>query len=93
VGRALTLTVGDAYYVPAASNFSGNLAPGTPLYAQVDSANAGVDVGAVLETHEAAGQAYNNVFGPLAAPAGGDLPPMDESPAGDMPQALPPRLE
>lgn len=40
-GQTLTLTIGDAYYFSSVSVFSGVLAPGTAVYAQVDSANAG----------------------------------------------------
>jgi hypothetical protein len=67
-GQILTLTVGGPYYRPDASSFSGLIPAGAPVYAQVDSANAGVAYGAVLETHEAAGGPYNNIIGPVAAP-------------------------
>jgi hypothetical protein len=61
----LTLTIGDAFYVSGLSNFSGPLPAGTKLYAQVDSWNSGVSYGAVRETHELSGSAYNNILGPL----------------------------
>ncbi|KAA3664603.1 MAG: hypothetical protein DWQ04_04845, partial [Chloroflexi bacterium] len=64
-GETLTLTVGDAYYWPSLSNFSGSLAAGTPIYAQVDSANASSVDGNVAENHEVYGGAYNNITGPV----------------------------
>ena len=68
-GEALTLTLHDAYYRPALSRLPAMTAAGTWLYAQVDSADAETDYGAVLETHEVAGDRYNNVAGPVVAPA------------------------
>ena len=65
-GATLTLSIGGAYYRPSLSQFSGTLAAGTPIYAQVDSANANTSYGAVLETHEATGGPYNNIAGPVA---------------------------
>ena len=66
-GRSLTLTLNDAYYEPALSHLPAAIAAGTPLYAQVDSAHADTDYGAVLEAHEVAGDPYNNVLGPVYA--------------------------
>ena len=65
-GSVLTMTndVDDAYYYPGLSNLS-VLTPGTPVYAQVDSANALTNYGAVLENHEISGGVYNNVTGPV----------------------------
>ncbi len=60
-GDALVLTIGDAYYWPEHSNFSGSLPAGTPIYVQVDSANANTTYGAVLESHEIVGGPYNNI--------------------------------
>src|SRR6185503_6868029 len=48
-GEVLTLTIGDAYYFPDLSNFTGPISPGTAVYAQVDS--VGASYGAVLEGH------------------------------------------
>jgi uncharacterized repeat protein (TIGR01451 family) len=62
-GDVMTLTIGDAYYWPSISNFSGSIPAGTPVYAQVDSANANTTYGAVLENHEIAGGTYNNIRG------------------------------
>ena len=64
-GGTLTLTIGDQYFAPELSAWSGVLAEGTPVYAQVDSAAEGSDFGAVLEGHEIDGTAYNNILGPV----------------------------
>jgi hypothetical protein len=64
-GDEVTLTIGDEYYRPILSNFPGSLPVGTPVYAQVDSANPGTAYGVVLESHEVAGGDYNNVTGPV----------------------------
>jgi hypothetical protein len=71
-GEVLTLTVGDEYYSDEYSNISWPLAVGTPIYAQVDSANAETDYGAVLEDHEITGEPYDNVAGPFASIADTD---------------------
>ena len=63
-GEAITLTIGDAFYHPEYSRFSAPLPAGTPIYAQVDSANADTVYGAVLESHEITGEEYNNIAGP-----------------------------
>jgi len=72
-GEELTLTNGGVYYWPEYSNFTGAFAAGVSIYVQVDSANDGTTYGAVLESHEVAGGAYNNVSGPvyLTGVAGG----------------------
>jgi len=93
-GERLTLTEGGAYYRPAESDIAWPLAAGTPVYAQVDSANAGTSHGAVLEDHEIAGGAYNNVTGTevAAEPVGLDgAPPMDAEGPRSEPTALPAR--
>ena len=59
-GESLTLTIGSPYYNAVMSNFNGTIPSGT-LYVQVDSANIATTYGAVLETHEATGGAYNNI--------------------------------
>jgi PKD repeat protein len=83
-GGELTLTIGGAYYVPGESEFSG-MAPGTPVWAQVDAVNYQTSYGSVLEKNEA-----NNLFGPVSAVAsqagvvappsveGGEPVPVDE---------------
>ena len=100
-GEVLTLTndINDPYYWPSYSSFS-SLAAGTPVYAQVDSANANTNYGAVLENHEISGGFYNNVSGPVQSTsttnATGEEPAEAEPPApGGHPPAssghLPPR--
>jgi uncharacterized repeat protein (TIGR01451 family) len=63
-GALLTLTTQSTYYVPAYSYMGGPIASGTPLYAQVDSADVATTYGAVLESHEIVGGPYNNITGP-----------------------------
>jgi len=60
-GETITLTVGDATYDADRSRVSWPLAAGTPVYIQVDAWNASTDYGAVLESHEISGGAYNNI--------------------------------
>ncbi len=67
IGGELTLMLGDAYYVAAESNFSGSIAEGTAVYAQVDSAHGGTTYGAVLELHEITGGVYNNILGAVVS--------------------------
>ncbi len=67
-GGTLTLTVGDAYYRENLSEISWPLPVGTPVYAQVDSADIRTTYGAVLEKHEIVGAAYNNITGTLSTP-------------------------
>ena len=62
-GVELTLEIGGKYYWPEESEFSG-MAPGTPVWAQVDVVNFETTYGAVLEKDEG-----NNVFGPVSAVA------------------------
>ncbi len=63
-GASLTLTYGDAYWKQSLSYINWPLVVGTPIYVQVDSANATTSFGAVLESHEIVGGAYNNIMGP-----------------------------
>jgi hypothetical protein len=76
-GEVLTLTVNDTYYAPGYSHVSWPLAVGTPVYAQVDSANTATTYGAVLESHEILGQTYNNILGSVVAASttGAPVPP------------------
>jgi hypothetical protein len=74
-GGELTLTIGGKYYWPEESKFSG-MAPGTPVWAQVDAVNYETSYGAVLEKNEG-----NNVYGPVSAvasPGGVVAPPLIE---------------
>jgi hypothetical protein len=72
-GGAITLTVSDAgydsYYWPSHSQVSWPLAADTPIYVQVDSANADTTYGGVLEIHEVTGAGYNNISGPVYSAA------------------------
>jgi hypothetical protein len=72
----ITLTVGDVYYRPSLSSFSGSFPVGTTVYAQVDSVKRGTVYGAVMEDHEAVPYTtYNNIGGPvLSAPGTGLFP-------------------
>lgn len=69
----LCLTIGDDYFWPSLSDFPASLPEGTPIYVQVDSANAGTSYGNVLETHEVNGSAYNNILGPVFSTSGNTL--------------------
>jgi hypothetical protein len=83
-GATLSLSVGGAYYRPTLSNFSGTLAAGTPVYAQVDSANANTTYGAVFEADEQPGRTYNNISGPVAPTSAVSL--AGAAPAADRPR-------
>ncbi|HRQ41055.1 MAG TPA: PKD domain-containing protein [Chloroflexota bacterium] len=65
-GQSLTLTINDGYYRADLSEFTGPLPTGTPVYAQVDSANTNTTYGNVLESHESGGGVYNNITGTIA---------------------------
>jgi hypothetical protein len=66
-GQAITLTTGGAYYRADLSAFSAPIPAGVQVYAQADSANATTTYGAVRETHEISGAAYDNVAGPTTS--------------------------
>ena len=76
-GESLTLVYSTAPGAPntfvsaADTNFTGTLAPGTPVYAQVDSAHVGRANGAIDEIHEILGEPYNNVSAMFTAAAAG----------------------
>jgi hypothetical protein len=57
----------NLYYSPQDSNFVGTLPAGTPVYAQVDSAHVNHADGAIIETHEISGEAYNNISDQILA--------------------------
>jgi hypothetical protein len=87
-GARMTLTVGDAFFRADLSRLPLGAVPGTPLYAQVDSANTATAYGAVLEDHERDGGAYNNIAagqapeaGLLPLPAGASLTGAGADPA------------
>jgi hypothetical protein len=91
-GDALTLTVDGPYFRAEYGHLDLPLAVGTPVYVQVDSANAGTLYGGVLEYHELVGGAYNNIASTTVV-AGRGLSPMRErgSPGGGLPDVLPAR--
>ncbi|MBN1136403.1 MAG: hypothetical protein JXM73_07445, partial [Anaerolineae bacterium] len=51
--------------------------PGTPVYAQADSADAGTTYGAIRELDEIRGLPYNNILGPVYSAPGRGLTPKD----------------
>ena len=63
-GESLVLTLNDSYFDPVESNLPTTIPAGTVVYAQVDAAHIDTTYGAVLENHEFAGDAYNNISGP-----------------------------
>ncbi|MDY7076473.1 MAG: hypothetical protein SXV54_06060, partial [Chloroflexota bacterium] len=96
-GEGIVLTIGDGYYWPEYSNFPGSLPVGTPIYVQVDSADASTNYGAVLEDHEMVGGRYNNISGPVFSTSatseeamGAGSPSTDDHPPAS-PRYLPPR--
>jgi len=60
-GGTITLTYKGVYYWPSISRFYELLPPGMLVYAQVDAWHAATTYGAVLESHEIRGEAYNNI--------------------------------
>ncbi len=70
-GGKLTLTLSSPYYRSDISQLTG-IPIGTPVYAQVDSANTSTTFGGVLETHEIGGQPYNNISGPIMSTLSND---------------------
>ena len=67
--ETITLSIGDGFYWPELSNFSGTIPAGAAIYAQVDSANTNTDYGGVRERHELLSSGYNNFMGPVAVAA------------------------
>ena len=93
-GQVLTLTVGGPYFLETYSQVDWPLAPGKPVYAQVDSVYWATGYGAVLENHEMLGQAYNNILGPVVVKADGSKADPMWQPSPDVhpaPPNLPPR--
>jgi uncharacterized repeat protein (TIGR01451 family) len=80
-GESLTLTFGDQFYWPTYSAVAWPLPVGTPIYVQVDSANTDADYGAVLESHEMDGGAYNNIYGPALSGLGAGVAPIQSGSA------------
>lgn len=77
-GETLILTLSSPYLDAAHTHLDG-LNAGDVLYAQVDS--AGSSFGAIRETHEIVGDAYNNILSYTVTSAGGAVAPK----AGDTP--------
>lgn len=80
VGASLTLSYSTAsgapnlYFVADESLYDGSMPAGTPVYAQADSARAGVGLGAVAELDELTGKPYNNILGGTAVPVSSTTP-------------------
>jgi hypothetical protein len=72
-GDALVLTIDGDYYTSTLSHVAWPLEVGTSVYAQVDSAKAGSDHGAVLENHEISGSLYNNIVETVVMDIEGEL--------------------
>ncbi len=64
-GARFILSPGDEYWWPEGSNLPEQLLVGSVLYVQADSVNFATTFGAVLEAHEANGDHYNNIAGPV----------------------------
>jgi len=62
-GETITLTYDDATYIADYSRVSWPLAPGTVVYAQADAYDADTTYGAIQESHEISGGAYDNNIG------------------------------
>jgi hypothetical protein len=92
-GDVITLAVGDDYYVADYSHVTWPLPEGTPVYAQVDSANLDTTYGGVLENHEIVGGAYNNVSSTVstAGIVGVAVPPAEGASRPALISNLPPR--
>ncbi len=61
-GESVTLNLNDEFYSEQWSDITWPLELGLPIYVQVDAWNdADPDSGAILESHEMAGDAYNNI--------------------------------
>ena len=80
-GGVLTLTLTDDYFQPDLSVVNWPLPVGTPVYAQVDSADANTNYGSVLENHEVLGGPYNNVSQTVSTSGASDaaVPPAANS--------------
>jgi hypothetical protein len=89
-GETLTLTIGDAYYYAAGSNFGQPLPVGSPVYVQVDSVNQLTDFGGVLEDHEITGGPYNNISQTVST-AAANLPSGSQGRSSLSIVGLPPR--
>jgi uncharacterized repeat protein (TIGR01451 family) len=92
-GAELRLTLNDAYYASAYSQIK-QLAVGTPIYVQVDSANAGTSYGAIQEADEIGTGPYNNISSTTVVATAGIEPALATVPAADFDDvALPERAQ
>lgn len=88
-GDSLTLIYSTAPGAPNTfvsaddTNFTGTMVAGTVVYAQVDSAHVGHVNGAIEETHEILGEAYNNVSQMFTSTAAGAAADTAVSPAAE----------
>lgn len=64
-GTALTLSIGDGYFLTEYSSVNLPLTADRAIYVQVDSYGEAGAYGSVLESHEREGGAYNNILGPV----------------------------
>lgn len=72
--ETITLSIGDDFYWPVLSKFSGTVPAGAAIYAQVDSANTNTDYGGVRERHELLRTEYeNNIKGPVQVKANSEV--------------------
>ena len=67
-GETLTLTTNGTFYQATESQF-GTIAPGTPIWVQVDAVNHNTNYGNVIESDET-----NNIFGPVSSITGNAIP-------------------
>ncbi|HEU4322772.1 MAG TPA: Ig-like domain-containing protein [Roseiflexaceae bacterium] len=87
----LTLRVGDQFFRADQSRYAATIPAGTPIYAQVDSANALTTYGGVLESHERDGAAYNNIASATVSGGGVTLPLLDTAGQARTDERLPKR--
>jgi uncharacterized repeat protein (TIGR01451 family) len=92
-GAELRLTLNDAYYASQYSQIK-QLAVGTPIYVQVDSANAVTSYGAIQEADEIDTGPYNNISSTTVVTIAGLEPALATVPAADLDDvALPARAQ
>ncbi len=88
---ALTLSIGDAYFLAAYSSVNLPLTPDRAIYVQVDSYGEVGAYGSVLESHEQRGEVYNNITGPVFLSTQGQQGADALPSAGILNGPLPPR--
>lgn len=90
-GAALTLSIGDAYFLAEYSSVNLPLMPDRAIYVQVDSYGETGANGSVVESHERRGEAYNNIAGPVFLSTEGQQSTGASPSAGILNEPLPPR--